>query len=795
METRILHRIATIGIALVLACASADERAEQARGAIALSLSQGNRTAALEALDELQENLPDTADSLLEVAQLRVQVGDAPRAGWLLEAAVQRFPERDDLRLALASVSLLLGNPSLARRVVASIAAGTDLHATALVARAQAELNLGDLDAALATLAEAENLYPDKPAARLVRIATLLSERRTEEAGAAIEETRASLKGDQEETVALRRRLDVIFSQLQAQQGDTETALANLQGMVESDPRDVLAWRALIQVLAQQERSDEALARLGSALEAGEAPGELYVLAAQLDVLLGREQEAEARLRTFASLSGSPAAIIPLAEFHSERGNAEEVRRVLDEALGRFPEEALLRLLRTETLLALDQLDEARAEAARFQAATWKGDPQIEYLQARLTLAAGNARGASERLHELLPRLDRPATHFWLGHALEQRGDIEGARRRFRLAQQRDPSWMAPSAALVALEQRRGDWRASAGHAGLLVRQAPGEMGAWIALVSALENLGEGDAAEQVARRSMAFFPDQPEPHVLLAKSLRAQGKTDEALAALRAAQGDEMAQHVEAERVLTLGIGGRVAEGIDVARAALEHAPDSAALHAALASLLFAARATEEGTRATERALALDPEQPRPLRVRCEFRASSGNWSGARDDCTRYLEVRPDDSGAHFLLGVAQQSLGEVERAISSYRKAAELDERDTRSRNNLAELLAAAGDVDAALAAAQEAYRLDESSPYVLDTLGALYLRKGLTDRAISLLERAHAGLPDQPEVTLNLAFAYRDGGRTNEARGLLSELQQREQTSEPLRTRVAAALRSLP
>ena len=40
------------------------------------------------------------------------------------------------------------------------------------------------------------------------------------------------------------------------------------------------------------------------------------------------------------------------------------------------------------------------------------------------------------------------------------------------------------------------------------------------------------------------------------------------------------------AERVLTLGIGGRVAEGIDVARAALEHAPDSAALHAAISWL-----------------------------------------------------------------------------------------------------------------------------------------------------------------------------------------------------------------
>jgi Flp pilus assembly protein TadD len=241
--------------------------------------------------------------------------------------------------------------------------------------------------------------------------------------------------------------------------------------------------------------------------------------------------------------------------------------------------------------------------------------------------------------------------------------------------------------------------------------------------------------------------------------------------------------------------MGGRVDEGVAVAREALARDPDAAELHAALASLLFAAGAAEEGAKATDRALALDPDEPRPLRVRCEFRAATARWPGARDDCTRYLEARPDDAGAHFMLGVAYAGLGENEQAIAAHRRAAQLDEHDARPRNNLADLLATQGDLDGALAAAQEAYRLDEGDPYVMDTLGALYLRKGLAERAISLLEEANAAAPDLPEATLHLALAYRDAGRSDEARALLTELRQSDAGDKTLQAQIEEALHSLP
>jgi tetratricopeptide (TPR) repeat protein len=788
-------RAVVLGIVLALACTPPEERAEQARETIEESIARGDREAALEAVDDLRASADETADAQLELAQLLVRAGNAPEAGWLLEDAVRRHPDRADLALALTRVSLLLGNPARAREVADGITPEVEQHADALVLRAQAELQLGDLERALVTLADAERLYPDRPEARLARIATLLSEDKEDEARTAIEETRAGLAGDDEETLALRRRLNFTLAQIQAEQGETEAALAAMDAMLDADPTDLMAWQALVQVLAKNERAEEALARVEAALTADEPPAPLHALAAQMHAALGNNEAAEAALRTYAEGSDAAVAYQPLVSFHSARGDAEATLTVLDEALARFPDEPTLRLQRAEALLAAERVDEAREERRRFREATFDGDPQVEYLDARLALAAGDAEGAARRLTKLAPQLDRASTQFWIGRALEQSGDLEGARRRYALAQRRDPAWTAPPAALIALEQRRGDWRAVAGLARALVTRAPREMGAWSALVAALENLGEGEAAEQVALQCLERFPDRPEPQLLRARALRAQGRTDEALAALAEAERQGATPQLAAARIRTLGMGGRVDAGVAAGRAAVAAYPEEPEVHAALASLLFASAAEEEGARATDRALALDPDEPAPLRERCVFRASTGRWAGARDDCTRYLDARPEDAEVAFIRGVALHQLGETQEAVAAYRRAAALDERDARPHNNLAGLLAEKGDLDGALAAAQEAYRLDETNPYVMDTLGALYLEKGLVDRAISVLEDAHQGAPELADAQLHLGLAYRDAGRTPEARTLLAAVGASQSARPELRASAKEALDSLP
>ena len=91
------------------------------------------------------------------------------------------------MKLALASVALRIGNPSLALEALSTIAPDSEFHPEALVSRSQAELQLGDLESARATLTESKQSNPDRPEAHLAHVATLLSEHRYDDAQAAIE--------------------------------------------------------------------------------------------------------------------------------------------------------------------------------------------------------------------------------------------------------------------------------------------------------------------------------------------------------------------------------------------------------------------------------------------------------------------------------------------------------------------------------------------------------------------------------------------------------------------------------
>jgi tetratricopeptide (TPR) repeat protein len=777
--------------ALFLACSSSEDGTERAGEEARQALARGDRAAALDALQHLRESRTETPDSLLELAQLLIAAGEAPQALWRLEEGVQRFPARDDLRLALGQVAMMVGSPATARAALEPITSGSEHHAGALVLLAQAELQLGNLERALEILADAERLYPDRPEARLARIATLLTERRFDEARRALDAAKQSLHSDGEDREALRR-LEIAFHTLQATQGETDEAISGLRVLVDADRSDVHGWQALVQTLWRAGRAEEALGLLRNAIEADPDHLALYPLIAPLYTAMGQPDHAERTLREFVEQSSSATAYLELANFYTRRQDEEHVLKLFAEAREAFPQNRMLRKFHTETLAWFGHIAGAQAEFERFEE-DFPDDPNIEYLRARIELAEGKPATAAARLQKLMPELDQAATQFWLGQALEATGDRAGAERRYALALVRDPSDPALYPPLIRLAERRGDWRTVAATAQLLVRRAPALLDAWTALITALVNLGDGKSAERLARACVEVFKDRVEARLLLARALRAKGEHEAALEQLAEA-GERFGRtpELDAERALTLGAGDRLEQAVAVAREALRTSPDSPELHLALAALLFQLSRADEGAHAVDRALELDPGEPVPLKIRAEFRASTGRLDGARKDCERYLMLRPDDPTVHFTLGVVHAKSGRTDQAIASYRRAAELDGTAFAPRNNLAALLAER-DLDDALAVAQEAYAIAPDDTRVLDTLGWLYLQKGLVERAISLLEEAHAGAPERPDPHLHLALAYRAAGRTEEARRLLSNLQPRVDGTD--RTRVDEALGSLP
>lgn len=780
----------SLAAALSLACPSAEERAEAAREAAREALGRGDRGGALRELATLRALRPDTPEDLRELAELLVIAGEAPQALRLLEEGVSEWPERDELRVALAQVALLVADYSAARRAVAPIEAESPQHAAALLLRAQAELRLGRFDRAVSMLAEAERLYPERPEARIARIGALLGERRMEEAGAALAEAREAMSGSEAEEAL--RGLEISMLSARAEE-EPEAAISGLRALVDAQPEDARAWRALVQAMVQSGRAAEASELMRAAIERDPSRLHLYAPLAMLRRAAGHPEEARAVLDELIANSPSPTAYLALAQHHASENDPDATADALRRGLEAFPGDALLLRAEAEALLAREDPAAARRAVERYRK-LFPDDPNSEYLRARLELVEGDVSAAIARLTDLMPRLDQPFSQYWLGQALERRGDLAGAERRYGLALQRDGGDPGLYPPLVRMAEARGDWRQVAGLGERLARIAPQHFEGWSAWITGLIRLGDGARAEPVARHAAGLFPGNEDAQIQLARALRGAGKADAALELLGEVAGRfPESGRVEAERVLTMGLAGRLTEGLAAAEEALAVHPDSAVLHSAHAQLLFAAGEAEAGAAAVDRALAAAPEDPEPLAIRARFRAATGRLAGAREDSERYLEARPDDPAMHFVLGVVHESAGRPEEAIAAHRRAARLDAKAFAPRNNLAYLLADR-DLDAALTAAQEAYALQPDSPAVLDTLGWLYLRKGLVERATSLLEEAHAGAPELAEVQLHLALAHREAGRSDEARELLTALSEREDGSPELKTQVQDALRSL-
>jgi len=775
-----------LALVLLVACQPPlDEAREHGRDALA----SGDPVRVRAALEDLRERRFASPGTLLLVVDLMLHAGEAPQAVWDLEEGLGRFPERDDLRIALARAALVVGNPTRAESALAAVGPDSDEHLAALLLRARAALDLGDLDAAFGFLDEAERLHPDAPEAAVARIATLVQERRFEEAAEATRRIRAS--GVLDETGV---SIEALAARIEILAGDRDAALARLRRRHDAAPDDLAALDLLLPLLAARGELDAALARVRTTQQALPERPEVGALLARVHVLRGERGLAEQALQTLAERLDTPSAAVQLARFHENAGAPERASEVYARAAERHPDVPLLVMHHAESLVDQQRLAEARRRAGEF-ARLAGDDPHAAYLEARIALAEDRADEAAATLRRVVSRLDRGYTQYWLGRALEQRGDVDGAARRYGLALQREPHDPAPVIALLRLAERRGDWDDVAQIALRLIERTPQHPEGYTTAVTALARGGRSAEAEALARVFTERFPDDPEALATRAFAHRAAGDPDGAERALDdAAQRDLAHPSLVVERALLLGVRGRAAEALALLAEGEQRHPDAARLPAAAAVLHFARGEAEPGARAVERALALAPERLEPLALRVRFRAARGDPAGALADADRYLAARPRDGDMLFLRGAVLSRLGRTEDAIAAYRRAIEVRPEGFAARNNLALLLEKTGRGDEALRVAQEAYALAESEPEVVDTLGWLYLQRGLAGRAVALLERARELAPDDPRAALHLGRAYAEQGDRERARTLLEDVVARATPGSPLHADADAALRTL-
>jgi protein O-GlcNAc transferase len=129
-------------------------------------------------------------------------------------------------------------------------------------------------------------------------------------------------------------------------------------------------------------------------------------------------------------------------------------------------------------------------------------------------------------------------------------------------------------------------------------------------------------------------------------------------------------------------------------------------------------------------------------------------------------VQAFPAEAAAHYNLGFEQAQAGDLEAALASFRKAAELDDCGTDALLQASELLRVLGREDERIAALQAAAGRVPGDGVVAVALARVLRAAGRNDEAVLALQDATGSAANNGQVLAALAFELRDLGRVDEA-----------------------------
>jgi len=393
---------------------------------------------------------------LLE-GRIALEVGDPRRALELLELGLRRWPNNGPARLAAARAALELGDIPRAQSELreATRVAPRDSDAALFLARLY--LAEGSFEAALDFAqrhARARPVFGAETHLIAVWAATALGQYSL---------ARQSLRSLGEVPAFAGLALAEIAKVERVEHGVGEAvALLEGSGLDWSDDANALPLRALVGFDLERGESDRALARVDEALQRNSDSAQLHSLRGQLLLSLDREEEAAPAFERalvlepnraealagrgeLALRAGEPLAALELFEQANEAapddpahalGGARALRAAgrLDAAdarvrrvLQHHPEYVPAMLELAELVAALgSSLDEAVVLAARAQAV--QRSAETLKTMGFVRLQRGETDEALDALRRSLEKdPDLPSAHYYLGLALERKGDLEGA--------------------------------------------------------------------------------------------------------------------------------------------------------------------------------------------------------------------------------------------------------------------------------------------------------------------------------------------------------------------------------
>ena len=523
--------------------------------------------------------------------------------------------------------------------------------------------------------------------------------------------------------------------------GDAGAAEKEALRAIELGYDPMTARAVLARALIEQGRFADAVARIGSAPDAGSL--ELTVLRAQARFSLAKPELARQDYRS--ALARNPAyapALVGMAVLAVNDRDVHGAGLFIDQAIKSDPRYVEAWRFKGEMLRSESKWEEADASFDKVLAL--QPDDRAAYLQkAAVAISARKFELASQHL--------------------------QAARKR------------APNNLMVTYYQALLDMslgKNEAARTGLLqvLKVSPEHLPTILLAGVAEYNLGATQQAERHLRKYVESNPTNSYANSMLATTLLSENRPAEAMRILR----DRLKEGPADVEALRLAGRSAIATGDydkarEYLRQAVQLAPEHAVLRTSLGVSEMLGGAHASGLANLEAATVLDAKSvvASTALVRAELELK--RYDKALVAAERLVKVKADDADAMLMLALAQSGNNDGAAARKSYERALALRPGYLDAVRGLVRLDLLEGRDDAADQRLKQLAK--DKGPVAVEAmsmLAELAVRRGRPGEATEWLERAHAAVPDALEPALRLALQYLGVDQGAKALNMVRKLQ---------------------
>jgi tetratricopeptide (TPR) repeat protein len=518
----------------------------------------------------------------------------------------------------------------------------------------------------------------------------------------------------------------VVLASLLQKKGDFQGAEEQMKAAVAADPKSVMARASLADLYMRQKDTAKAEQTLRQASE---------------------------------DLSDSESGAGMLATYYIRTNQLAPGEAAYADLIAKHPKSAPLKIAYLRLLILNKDLPKARTVGAELTK-TDPNIPEVAVLNGMLLLNDGKTADAFNALQKAAKaNPDNLVVKLWLGRAARAKGDMSVAQQSYRDAARLSPSSMEAQAGLAEISIETHDFTTLHQVADTAIAINP-----QIAAPYIWRGIAEGsqkayDKADADFHQAIKLDPKNSSGYLELAQLRLFQQKTPEAQTLLEQA----LELNPNSSRALRLLAAALMSEkqpakAISRVQDQIAKSPQNADMYNLLAELQMNTGDAKDALATAEKAMQLNPNDSSAVITYTRAEVIAGDPAKAVAKWQQWTTDHPTDVQGLTMLGTMQESQGDRNGAMATYKKALAIQPEQPIAANNLAYLMVDTGqNLDVALSLAQIARRGMPSSPNTADTLAWIYYQKGNFASARDLLEDAVKTAPNSASIHYHLGMTY--------------------------------------